>query len=70
MLISLLMLPGNGQNDVEIAAGSTVADLIELKGLSGRNIMVDGRAIPASQYSSTVLVSGQEVAAVGVSKGN
>jgi|14BtaG_2_1085337.scaffolds.fasta_scaffold00028_16 sulfur carrier protein ThiS len=70
MVISLILLPGSGQADVSLPEGSTLADLVRLKNLTGRQLVLMGESIPASRYADTVLVSGQEVGAIGASKGN
>jgi len=69
MLISLIILPGTGQEDVPMAEGSTLAALVSMRNLQGRQLTVDGQMVPTSQYSSFVLLSGQEVGALAPVKG-
>lgn len=68
MLISLLILPGTGQRDVQLPEGSTVNYLIESQNLHGRQIILNGVTVPSTEYSR-VLVSGDEVAATTSVKG-
>lgn len=70
MVISLIMLPGSGQRDVTLPSGSTLATLVAQEGLSGRQLVLNGESIPTNRHSSTSLRSGQEVGAIGASKGN
>jgi len=70
MVISLILLPGTGQRDVTLPTGATLSDLVAQEDLGGRQIVLNGEAIPASAFGSTTLASGQEVGAIGASKGN
>ena len=70
MVISLIMLPGSGQSDVNLPEGSTISDLVRSQNLSGRSIVVNGETVPQSRWDSYVLRSGVEVGAIGTSKGN
>lgn len=70
MLVSLLLLPGSGQEDVELPSGSTLADLVSAKNLTGRSIVHNGDEIARGSYASVALSSGDEVAALAATKGN
>lgn len=50
----------------ELAAGSSVADLIEHMGLSGKRLAVevDQEIIPRSQHASTQLAAGNRIEVV------
>ena len=71
MLISLVILPGRGQEDVTVRDGSTVADLIESRGLTGYQVMVDGATVASNALRSVVFRPGgvREVVAVRDVKG-
>lgn len=50
----------------ELAAGSSVADLIEQMGLSGKRLAVeiDQEIVPRSQHASTKLAAGNRIEVV------
>ena len=68
MLISLLILPGSGQQDVTLNEGTTIRQLVQAKSLHGRQIILNVSTILESGYDR-VLRSGDEVAATASVKG-
>lgn len=67
--IGLMITPGDGYEDYDIKAGTTVADLVTARNLHGRTITIDGVVIEGSQYESTLLDNVTEVWATGGAKG-
>jgi sulfur carrier protein ThiS len=72
MHISLVILPGNGRNTVEVTRGSTLQELLESRGLTDRQVIVNGSTVERSAWS-TFTFSGEgrvEVVCTTASKGN
>ena len=70
MSITLVVIPGPGARTVTLSQDTTVADLIRQESLSGRDIIINGVAVPASGHSTTIVPSGAEVFATASVKGN
>ena len=68
--ITLIIIPGNGATSLSVNQGTTIADLIQLHSLHGRDIIVNGTGILPSNYSDTFVSSGDEIFATGSVKGN
>lgn len=68
--VTLVMVPGSGASTVSVADDTTVASFIADNQLSGRQIIIDGRGIPTSEYDTTTLNGVTEVFATGAVKGN
>lgn len=67
--IGLMVVPGNGYDTVEVADGTTVADLVQKHNLHGRTISLDGTAVDPSDYSTKTLDGVGEIWAQGGAKG-
>lgn len=63
--ISLLVLPGNGQRTLTVTEGTTIGQLFEIEGLTGRSPLLNGSAASLD----TVLSAGMEIAALTSVKG-
>ena len=70
MSITLVVIPGPGARTVTLSQGATVADLIRQESLSGRDIIINGVAVPTNSHSTTTVPSGAEVFATASVKGN
>lgn len=75
--VSVILMPGDGQTDVVLPVGSTLADLASrftdasgASRLAGRKLVLDGEEIADSAWGQVVLTSGAEVGAIGLTKGN
>jgi sulfur carrier protein ThiS len=68
--ITLVIVPGPGQKSVEVNDNMTLAELAAAHSLNGRNLIIDGRGVPADQWSATTLEGVVEVFATGSVKGN
>ena len=68
--ITLIVIPGPGARTVTLNDSTTVAQLISSENLHGRDIIVNGQGIPATDYGNFTLSSGMEVFATGSVKGN
>ena len=68
--ISLVRLPGNGEEQIEVNDSWTVSRLIQENSLNNRSIMLDGVEVPASSYSVATLAGVGQIVAVGATKGN
>jgi hypothetical protein len=68
--IGLMVTPGgNGYEDISVAAGTTVAQVIEKYDLFNRTISVDNVEIPPEKYKTTLLDDIDEIWATGGAKG-
>ena len=69
MLISVLVLPGSGARDVNLATGTSVRQFLDANlDWRGRQVVLNGRTLETADYGRT-LVSGDEVALLAVVKG-
>lgn len=68
---TLVVIPGPGARTVTFSSDTaTVADLVSQENLHGRDIILNGRGIPASDYATTALPENAEVFATASVKGN
>lgn len=68
--VTLIIIPGSGARQLTLNADATVADLVCSENLHGRDIIINGAGIPATQWESTTIPSNAEVFATGSVKGN
>jgi sulfur carrier protein ThiS len=68
--ITLVVIPGPGARSTTLPANATVADLVCQENLHGRDIIINGSAVPAANWSTTVVPASAEVFATGSVKGN
>ncbi len=68
--LTLVVIPGPGARSVTLQDGATVQDLVTQENLSGRDIIVNGRGVASTAYSTTQLSSNNEVFATASVKGN
>ena len=68
--ITLIVIPGPGARTVTLDNTTTVAQLVSSENLHGRDIIVNGQGVPATDYNNFTLSSGMEVFATGSVKGN
>ena len=68
--ITLIVIPGSGARPITLPSGSTVAQLVCQENLHGRDIIINGSGVPASQWESTIVPANSEVFATGSVKGN
>ena len=68
--ITLIVIPGSGARQVSIQPGATIENLIVSENLHGRDIIIDGVGVPATQFSTTTISANAEVFATGSVKGN
>jgi sulfur carrier protein ThiS len=68
--ISLILVPGTGHQTVQVATGTTLAQFAATHNLNGRQLIVDGEGVPASQWGAVTLDSAVEIFATGSVKGN
>lgn len=67
--IGLMIVPGTGYQDIEIASGTNLGELVSNKNLHGRTINVDGTPIEPEEYANTSLDGVVEIWATGGAKG-
>lgn len=67
---TLIIIPGPGARTVNLTPNMTIEQLVVQQNLHGRDIIVDGVAIPPVSYSSTQTTPGSEIFATGSVKGN
>ena len=68
--VTLIVIPGPGARSVNLDDNATVADLVARENLHGRDIILDGRGVPATEWQQTTLGNTQEIFATGSVKGN
>ena len=68
--VTLIIVPGSGARQLTLNSDATVADLVCSENLHGRDIIINGTGIPATQWESTTIPSNAEVFATGSVKGN
>ena len=67
---SLIVIPGPGARTVNLDSNMTVAQLICRENLHGRDIIIDGTGVSATQFETTIILANTEVFATGSVKGN
>ena len=67
---TLIVIPGPGARNIQLAEGTTVEQLITQENLHGRDIIIDGVGIAPANYQTTVLTANSEIFATGSVKGN
>ena len=70
MDITLIVIPGPGARTVSLNADSTVEALVIQENLHGRDIIINGRGVPPTEYSTTTIPANSEIFATGSVKGN
>jgi|SRR5210317_977953 sulfur carrier protein ThiS len=68
--ITLVVIPGPGARVVNVSQTMTLAELVCQENLHGRDIIVNGAGIPATQWEATLVAPNSEVFATGSVKGN
>lgn len=68
--ITLVVVPGTGARQIEVDPEMTIAELVNVQNLHGRDIILDGNGILPSQWQTTRIGSAQELFATGSVKGN
>ena len=68
--ITLVVIPGPGARTVTLSQDATVTNLIQQESLSGRDIIINGVAVPSANYATTVVPANSEVFATASVKGN
>ena len=68
--ITLVLVPGPGARSVEISDTTTLAEFAAQHNLNGRQLIMDGRGVPPSEWGTTTLEGITEVFATGSVKGN
>lgn len=68
--ITLVIVPGTGQQSVEVSDDMTLAQFAANFALNGRNLIIDGRGVPADEWATTTLAGATEIFATGAVKGN
>ncbi|MAH45913.1 hypothetical protein CMI37_08780 [Candidatus Pacearchaeota archaeon] len=68
--ITLVIIPGSGARNLNVAAGYTVQSLITDNNLHGRDIIINGVGVQPANYSETLIPENAEVFATGSVKGN
>lgn len=67
---TLVVIPGPGARNISYSSDTTIADLVSRENLHGRDIILDGRGVPATEWQQTTLGNTQEIFATGSVKGN
>ena len=70
MDITLIVIPGPGARTVSLNTDTTVEALVVQENLHGRDIIINGRGVPPTEYSTTIVPTNAEVFATGSVKGN
>lgn len=68
--ITLVVIPGSGARTVNVNADTTVASLVSNENLHGRDIIINGEGIAATDFQTTLVPANAEVFATGSVKGN
>jgi sulfur carrier protein ThiS len=68
--ITLVIIPGDGASSVQVADDTTLAQFAANHGLNGRQLIVDGEGVPATQWGAVTLDGATEIFATGAVKGN
>lgn len=67
---TLIVIPGPGARSVTLSDNMTVAQLICRENLHGRDIIINGSGVSATNFETTIIPNGSEVFATGSVKGN
>ena len=68
--VNLIRVPGTGLDVVSVNDGWSVQKFVEENQLHGRDIVINGRGIPASEWNNTQLYGAEEIFATASVKGN
>jgi sulfur carrier protein ThiS len=69
--ITLVIIPGPGAKTVNIQNNiTTISNLLDSESISNRDIIVNGRSVPRSEWSTYSLSASDEVFATSSVKGN
>lgn len=68
--ITLIVIPGSGARQLTVNPNTTVAQLVCQENLHGRDIIINGSGVAASQWETTTIPSDSEIFATGSVKGN
>ncbi len=68
--ITLIIIPGAGARSLNLNNDATVADLVTLQSLHGRDIIINGMGIAPNNFATTTIPNNAEVFATGSVKGN
>ena len=68
--VSLVRVPGSGLQVVEIRDGWSVSRFVDEFQLHGRDIVINGRGVPQSDWESVTLSGAHEIFATAAVKGN
>ena len=69
-MLTLVLVPGPGASTVSVTPGMTLAQFAAQHGLNGRQLIVDGEGVPASEWSTVTVDGAQEIFATASVKGN
>lgn len=71
MEVTLVIVPGRGARRYPLNEGATLSDLSEVSEhpFEGRNIVVNGKSVPQSQWDTFQLSAGNEVFSTKAVKG-
>tara|TARA_Y100001973_G_scaffold73212_1_gene106773 strand:+ start:343 stop:561 length:219 start_codon:yes stop_codon:yes gene_type:complete len=67
---NLVVVPGPGARTVPVNPATTVSQFVIENNLSGRDIIINGVGIPASDWSTHIVPPNSEVFATASVKGN
>ena len=67
---TLVVIPGPGARTISLTENMTIASLTCRENLHGRDIIINGTGVPASQWQTTVIPPNAEIFATGSVKGN
>lgn len=68
--VTLVVVPGTGARNITVNDSMTLADLVCRENLHGRDLIINGNGISASQWNTTTLQGAVEIFATGSVKGN
>jgi hypothetical protein len=68
--ITLIIIPGPGARQLTLNTETTIAQLVCQESLHGRDVIINGTGIPASQWETTLVPLNAEIFATGSVKGN
>ena len=68
--ITLVIVPGTGAKSIQVEDTMTVSELVTRENLFGRDIIINGSGVQASQFNTQTLAGAVEVFATGSVKGN
>ena len=67
--VSLFVVPGSGQSNISLEPNTTVREMVENHGLSGRSISIDSVQIPMNKWDEVIVNGASEVFATKSVKG-